>query len=160
VAKRLYGFGVTLLYSSRTEKEEAKSLNAKFVSMDELLEKSDFVLPLCRLTKETENLLGIEQFQKMKRDATLINVSRGGVINQNDLVVALRTGLIGSCGLDVTTPEPLPVDSPLLSAELSTKVVILPHIGSASTQTRIEMATTACDNLISALYGMDVKYSV
>jgi glyoxylate/hydroxypyruvate reductase len=123
---------VTLLYSSRTEKEEAKALNAKFVSMDELLTQSDFVIPLCRLTKETENLMGLEQFTKMKRDAILINVSRGGVINQNDLITALQSKLIGGCGLDVTTPEPLPADSPLLAPELAARVVVLPHIGSAS----------------------------
>jgi len=161
VAKRLHGFSAQIMYSGRTEKVDfAKLVNAKFVPLDELLEKSDFVIPLCKLTKETENLLGMKEFKKMKKDSILINVSRGGVINQNDLIDALQQNIIGGCGLDVTTPEPLPTDNLLLTSELKSKVVITPHIGSGSIETRTLMARTATENLILALCGLPSKYTV
>lgn len=154
VARCLHPFGVKeFLYYGRTEKPEAAEIGAKFVKLDELLEKSDFVVICCALTPDTKNLLNMSAFKKMKKTAILVNSSRGAVINQDDLCEALRTGEIAGAGLDVTTPEPLPISSPLLKLP---NCVVIPHIGSGSKKSREEMSVMTANNIIGALFDKDM----
>ncbi|KAH9507872.1 hypothetical protein Btru_053103 [Bulinus truncatus] len=151
VAKCLKPFGVSqILYSGRSEKGEAKEVGAVYKNFDELLNASDFVIACCALTPETKNMFNAESFKKMKHTAVFINSSRGGIVNQNDLYEALKSGDIGAAGLDVTVPEPLPTDSPLLKLD---NCIVLPHIGSATHSTREAMAVLAARNLLAGLTG-------
>ncbi|KAG9342461.1 hypothetical protein JZ751_016463 [Albula glossodonta] len=138
IARRLKPFGVKrLLYSGR-------------MPLDALLTESDFIVVSCSLTPETQGLCNKEFFSKMKNTAVFINSSRGSVVNQEDLYEALSSGQIAAAGLDVTTPEPLPTDHPLLTLK---NCVILPHIGSATYSTRGIMAELSANNLLAGLSG-------
>jgi len=150
VARRLQGFRVRLLYHNRRPNPRARELGAAYVTLDELLETSDFVTLHCPYTPETHHLIDAGALAKMKPTAILINTARGGVVDQDALVEALRSGQIWAAGLDVFTPEPLPPDHPLLALP---NVTALPHIGSASIATRINMAQMAVDNLFAGLAG-------
>jgi len=157
VARRLTGFNVRLLYHNRTTSPEAEEVGAEYVSLDDLLHESDFVSLHCPLTPETRGLMNAARLQKMKRTAILINTARGEVVDQPALIEALQTGIIAGAGLDVTTPEPLPVDSPLLQLP---NVTVLPHIGSASIATRTKMAVIAAQNLLAGLRGDKLPHQV
>uniref|UniRef100_A0A6M2DNW2 Glyoxylate reductase/hydroxypyruvate reductase n=1 Tax=Xenopsylla cheopis TaxID=163159 RepID=A0A6M2DNW2_XENCH len=150
VAKRLKAFSMTIIYTGHNQKPEGDELGAQFVTMNELLERSDFVVVTCPLTSETRGMFDAEKFAKMKKTACFINVSRGAIVNQNDLVNALTNKTIYAAGLDVMTPEPLPQDHPLLKLPNCT---LLPHIGSATKQTRIDMATIATYNILQGISG-------
>lgn len=156
VARRATGFRMTTLYSNRTRQPEAveSEVQATYASFGELLERSDFVVLTCPLTDDTVHLIDAAALKRMKPTATLINVARGGVIDQSALLAALRaddaTG-IHMAGLDVSTPEPLPRDHELLSRS---DVVWAPHRGSATAGTRKAMADLAIRNLT---LGMDGK---
>ncbi|MCC3357296.1 2-hydroxyacid dehydrogenase [Bacillus sp. REN16] len=151
VARRAKGFGMNLLYYNRTPKPSLeKELDIKFVSKETLLENSDFVCILTPLTKETINLITLKELKLMKKTAVLINTSRGGIVNEQDLFEALSNGEIWAAGLDVFGQEPVPVDHPLLNLS---NVVALPHIGSASIQTRTKMWELAAQNLHLGLTG-------
>jgi phosphoglycerate dehydrogenase-like enzyme len=150
VAKRLQGFDVRLLYHNRSPRPDDGAVNATYVDLDTLLSESDFVILLTALTPETEHMMNGTRFKQMKNSATLINVSRGGVVDQDALIAALQDGEIAYAGLDVTTPEPLPADSPLLALP---NVTVLPHIGSASIPARERMAEMAAQNLIAGVRG-------
>lgn len=152
VARRArLGFGMRVLYQSRSAKPEAdRDFGARHCGLDELLAQSDFVCVLVPLSAETEHLIGAEQFAQMKPGAFFINVARGKVIDEAALIDALRAGVIKGAGLDVFEREPLPADSGLLSLP---NVVALPHIGSATHETRLAMAELAVDNLVDALSG-------
>jgi lactate dehydrogenase-like 2-hydroxyacid dehydrogenase len=150
VARRLIGFDVRLLYHNRKPSLAAPGLGATYVDLDTLLAESDFVVVLSALTPETRHLINADRLRKMKSTATLINVSRGEVVDQDALLVAMQDGVIAYAGLDVMTPEPLPADHPLLSLP---NVTILPHIGSASITSRANMADMAADNLLAGLRG-------
>ena len=151
VARRLRPFGVSrILYSGRGEKAEAVEVGGEFVSFSELLRISDYVIACCALTDKTRELFDYAAFEQMKRSAVFVNTSRGGVVNQDDLRRALETGLIRAAGLDVTTPEPLPPDHPLVHLP---NCVVLPHIGSSEMKTREDMATLAARNLLAGLKG-------
>ena len=114
VQQMLTPFGVNqFLYHGRKKLPVEAENGAEFCSFDELLARSDFVIVTCALTEETKNLFDKEAFAKMKPSAVFVNTSRGGVVNQEDLVEALQTKTIGMAGLDVMTPEPLPKDHPL-----------------------------------------------
>ncbi|KAM8961437.1 glyoxylate reductase/hydroxypyruvate reductase-like [Pelodytes ibericus] len=153
VSRRLAPFGVKkFLYTGRQARpESAKEINAEYVSCDKLAADSDFVIVTCSLSPETEGLCNKEFFQKMKKTSIFINTSRGAVVNQEDLYHALTSGEIAAAGLDVTTPEPLPTDHPLLSLK---NCVVLPHIGSATHDTRNAMSVLAVNNLLKGLTGM------
>jgi len=157
VARRLTGFNVRLLYHNRTTSPEAEEVGAEYVSLDDLLHESDFVSLHCPLTPETRGLMNAARLQKMKRTAILINTARGEVVDQPALIEALQAGIIAGAGLDVTTPEPLPVDSPLLQLP---NVTVLPHIGSASIATRTKMAVIAAQNLLAGLRGDKLPHQV
>lgn len=158
VARRLTGFGCTLLYSDTRENPTvAAQLNATYVDFDTLLAQSDFVTLHCALTPETHHLMNDAAFAKMKPTAILVNTSRGPVVDQEALYRALTSGKIAAAGLDVTVPEPLPPDHPLVQLP---NCVILPHIASASIETRKKMALLAADNLIAGLQGKPLPAAV
>ncbi len=150
VAKRLTGFNVRLLYFNRRPHPEAEAVGATLVDLDTLLAESDFVSLHFPLTPDTKHFMNAERFRQMKSTATLINTARGGVVDQDALIEALRDGVIGYAGLDVTTPEPIGADHPLLGLP---NVTVLPHIGSASIPAREKMTTMAAANLLAGVRG-------
>lgn len=146
-----FGFSMPILYNARRHHKEAEErFNARYCDLDTLLAESDFVCILLPLSEETRHLIGAEQIAKMKSSAILINVGRGPVVDEKALIQALEEGKIHAAGLDVFEQEPLPLDSPLLGLP---NVVALPHIGSATHETRYGMAECAVENLITALTG-------
>lgn len=154
IARRLMPFGVKrLLYSGRTAKACAAEVNGEFVPLDTLVSESDFIVVSCSLTPETQGLCDKAFFSKMKNTAVFVNSSRGAVVNQEDLYEALSSGQIAAAGLDVTTPEPLPTDHPLLTLK---NCVVLPHIGSATYSTRGVMGALSAQNLLAGLQGTDM----
>jgi glyoxylate/hydroxypyruvate/2-ketogluconate reductase len=152
VARRAaLGFRMNVLYTNRSPNEQAETeYGAKRVELDELLAQSDFVCLQVPLTPETRGLIGAKELAKMKQGAILINASRGPTVDEAALIEALKNGTIRGAGLDVFEHEPLPADSPLLAMK---NVVALPHIGSATHETRHAMARNAAENLIGALDG-------
>ncbi|GHB06245.1 2-hydroxyacid dehydrogenase [Modicisalibacter luteus] len=152
VARRgALGFGMNILYSYASPKPELEAeLGARRCEMDELLEQADFVCVTVPLTPETTHLFGAEQFARMKTSAIFINIARGKVVDERALIQALKDGQIRGAGLDVFEQEPLPSDSPLPHMA---NVVALPHIGSATHETRTAMAQRAVDNISLALTG-------
>jgi glyoxylate/hydroxypyruvate/2-ketogluconate reductase len=152
VARRAaLGFRMNVLYTNRHANEQAEQdYGAKRVALDELLAQSDFVCLQVPLTPETRGMIGRDQLAKMKKSAILINASRGPTVDENALIDALNNGTIRAAGLDVFEQEPVSADSPLLKMK---NVVALPHIGSATHETRHAMARNAAENLIGALNG-------
>ena len=154
IARRLQPFNIArVLYSGTREKQFETEHDKKFftfVKFDELLRQSDFVVIACALNDQTRNLFDKNAFQQMKNDAILVNIARGGIVDQQALYEALTTGEIQAAGLDVTTPEPLPTDHPLLSLDNCT---IFPHIGSADIISREGMAQLCVDNLLNYFSG-------
>lgn len=151
IARRGVAFGMTVGYWSRSAKPEAeRSLGAKQLSLSELLETSDHVVVACALTDDTRHIIDAKALQSMKASATLVNIGRGPLVDTDALVAALGSGSIFAAGLDVTDPEPLPADHPLLSLPNCT---VLPHLGSSSIETRSAMAHLAVDNLAAGLRG-------
>ena len=149
VARRARGFDMNVFYHNRKPDPKAEvELGATYVSLNDLLEQSDFVTLNVPLTEETRNMIGRDQLRRMKRTAILVNLARGGVIDHDALLEALENNWIAVAALDVTEPEPLPRDHPFLSMD---NVVIVPHLGSATRQTRIAMAQRTVDNLIAGL---------
>jgi glyoxylate reductase len=157
VARRAKGFGMEVSYWSRSRKEEAEEdLGARYLELDKLLETCDFFSIHTPLTEETTHLIGAKEFEKMKSEAVLVNTSRGRVVNEGALAEALEDGQIFAAGLDVYEEEPK-VDPRLLELE---NVVLAPHIGSASIETRGKMATTAGEDLRAVLQGEQPKNPV
>jgi lactate dehydrogenase-like 2-hydroxyacid dehydrogenase len=158
VAKRAAGFDMQILvYGPRLSDEEATQIGAKRVTLDELLQQSDFVSLHCPLRPETRHLINRETLARMKPSAILINTTRGGVVDQTALYDALVNGVISGAALDVTDPEPMPADDPLLKLP---NVTIVPHVGSATIGTRGKMAQIAIDNLIAGLNGQPLPHMV
>ena len=150
VARRARGFGMQILYHNRSRKEEAEQeLGARYLELDELLETADFVSIHTPLTDETSHLIGADELAKMKPEAVLVNTSRGPVVDEAALADALAEGRIFAAGLDVYEEEPT-VHPKLLELE---NVVLAPHIGSASVETRDRMAVLAAENLVAVLRG-------
>lgn len=159
VARRAaLGFGMKVLYSNRSRNEAAEqAYGAEHRSLPELLAQADFVVTLVPLSPETERLIGAREFAQMKAGAIFINAARGRVIDEAALIDALASGHLRAAGLDVFEREPVSVDSPLLKMK---NVVALPHIGSATHETRHAMASCAADNLIAALTGKPLQNAV
>jgi lactate dehydrogenase-like 2-hydroxyacid dehydrogenase len=158
VARRLMGFDCRILYSGpKPHPELAEPVHAEYVAFETLLAQSDFVTIHCPLSAATRHLFDATAFRQMRPAAILLNTSRGGVVDQDALYHALNTGQIAAAGLDVTTPEPLPPDHPLLTLS---NCVVLPHIGSASVATRTQMALMAADNLLAGVYGRPLPNAV
>ncbi|ENV78718.1 D-glycerate dehydrogenase [Acinetobacter ursingii] len=158
VARRgFYGFNMNILYHNRREKLElAQPLNARYCGLDELLSQSDFVVVAVDLNPESKALMGKAQFEKMQSHAVFVNIARGSVVDEEALVYALQQQQIFAAGLDVYQKEPLQ-SSPLFSLP---NVVTLPHIGSATAETRLKMAKLAHKNLVDALEGRTPQYLV
>jgi glyoxylate reductase len=152
VARRARGLGMRVLGWSRTRRELD---GVEFVAFEELLERSDFVSVHVALTPETRGLLDSSAIARMRKGAILVNTSRGGVLDEGALVVALRSGRLAAAALDVFETEPLPSTSPLLDAP---NLVLTPHIGSASVATRHRMAELAVDNLLAGLDGKPLPH--
>ncbi|MCD2529287.1 NAD(P)-dependent oxidoreductase [Providencia huaxiensis] len=152
VAKRAHlGFGMPVLYYNNHIHSDAETqLKARRCDLDSLLAESDFVCVVLPLLPSTEKLIGKNELEKMKPSAFLINGSRGRIIDEAALTDALEMGIIRGAGLDVFEVEPLPSNSKLLTLP---NVVALPHIGSATHETRYAMVECAVDNLIAALKG-------
>jgi glyoxylate reductase len=157
VAKRASGFDMRVIYYD-PQSDPAPELNATPVeSLDLLLRESDFVSLHTPLTAETRHMVNADFLSKMKPNAVLVNTSRGGVVDQDALYDALKGNRIFAAALDVTEPEPLPLDCPLLKLE---KCLIAPHIASASTYSRDMMAYLAAQNLIAGLKGERLPHCV
>ena len=151
MAKRARGFDMEVLYHSRSPNAEVeKRYKMTFVDLPTLLRRSDFVALHVPLTPQTHHLIGEQELALMKPTAILVNTSRGQVVDAEALYHALKDGRIAGAALDVTDPEPLPPDSPLLTLD---NVVVTPHIGSASQSSRREMAMLAARNLVAGLKG-------
>ena len=147
VARRGEGFGMHVIHSSRSSG----------VPLDGVLERSDFVSLHVPLTPETRHLIDAGALALMRPTALLVNTARGGVVDQDALREALHAGTIGGAALDVTDPEPLPPDHPLLDAP---NLLVVPHVGSATVHTRARMAAMAVDNLLAALDGRPMPHPV
>jgi glyoxylate reductase len=157
VARRAKGFDMDIIYHNRSRKEEAEQeLGARYLELDELLETADFVSIHTPLTDETQHLIGPTELGKMKPEAVLVNTSRGPVVDEAALADALATGRIFAAGLDVYEEEPK-VHPKLLELE---NVVLAPHIGSGSIETRNKMAALAAENLAAVLRGEQPKTPV
>ena len=152
MAKRASGFGMKVVYHDvhPATPDEERALNARRVEMDELLASSDMVSLHTNLTDETRHLINASALARMKRTAVLVNTSRGPVVDQAALYEALRDGQIFAAALDVTDPEPMAPDDPLLTCE---NCLVVPHIASASRVTRGKMAAIAAANLLAGLRG-------
>ncbi len=157
MAARAAGFNMRLLVNSRGATAEIAALGGEAVSLGRLLQESDFVSLHVPLTRETRHLIGKRELAMMKSTAILINTARGGVVDPAALYEALRDGEIRAAALDVTEPEPIPLDDPLLGLE---NCLVLPHIASASVATRTKMAEMAVDNLIAGLRGLPLPNCV
>jgi glyoxylate reductase len=151
VAQRAQGFDMRVLYHNRNRDTDAEAeLGVSYVTLPELLQEADFITLNVPLTPETRGLIGATELAQMKPTAILVNAARGGVVDHDALVDALRNGTIWAAALDVTEPEPLPRDHPLLALD---NVVLAPHLGSATVQTRMGMAQRTVDNLLAGLRG-------
>lgn len=151
-------YNMKVIYCSRNNNLEAEAeFGAKKVSFDELLRNSDVLSVHTALTSETAGKFDKAAFDKMKKTSIFINTARGGIHNEEDLTQALRNGSIWGAGLDVTNPEPMHADNPLLQMP---NVAVLPHIGSATKEARDGMAVIAAKNIIAGLQGKRLPYLV
>lgn len=157
-ARRARGFDMTVIYYNRRERPGAlQQLGARYVSLDELLSQSDYVMLCSPLTAETRHLINAAALSKMKPNACLINIARGGIVDTGALYEALREKRIASAALDVTEPEPLPRDHPILGLD---NLTIVPHLGSATIETRQKMAEISVKNLFAGLRGERLLHEV
>ncbi len=158
VARRANGFGMKVLYHNRNRNDEAEiALGAKYATKDELLAASDYVVLTVPLTAETRGFIGRAELAQMKPTATLVNVARGAVVDKDALAEAMTARRIFAAALDVTDPEPLPRDHPLLKLD---NVIITPHLGSATEETRRRMAELSIVNLFAGLEGKELPFRV
>jgi glyoxylate reductase len=159
VARRAKGFNMKIIYNNRfTRNHQIESeLKAEYVDINSILEQSDFLTIHTTLNKDSFHLLDESKFRKMKKTAYIINTSRGQIIKEPDLVKAIKNNWIAGVGLDVFEKEPLSNSSPLLKMK---NVVVLPHIGSATYQTRSRMSEVAVQNLLCILNGKDPLFIV
>lgn len=156
VARRARGFQMRILYSDPGRKTELEDeLGLVRVSLDTLLDEADFVTVHTPLTQETRHLIDRFALRRMKRSAALINAARGEIVDSAALVEALEKGWIARAALDVTDPEPLPADHPLVGMP---DCIVVPHIGSATVTARNRMADMAAENLLAGLVGERLPY--
>lgn len=159
VAKRASGFDMKILYTNAERCDPAleEALGLEHTTLDHLLQDSDFVSVHTPLTPETHHLFDDQAFAQMKSSAILINTARGSIVDPDALYKALSNQQIAAAAIDVTDPEPIPMDSPLLTLE---NLIITPHIGSASLQARQKMAAIAIENLLAGLRGDRLPHCV
>ncbi|XP_077666667.1 putative 2-ketogluconate reductase isoform X2 [Eretmochelys imbricata] len=160
VAKRAKAFEMKILYHNRNQRkeEEEQAVGAHYCEkMEDLLQQSDFVMLVVNLTPQTHRLIGKRELELMKPTATLINICRGAVVDHDALVDALQNGIIKAAALDVTYPEPLPRDHPLLKLK---NIIITPHIGTATVQATRMMTEEAVANIQAVLNGLPIPSEV
>ena len=159
VAKRARAFGMNIIYHNRhrLSKNTEKSLGVKYVTFDQLFKKSDVVSLHVPYTKETHELVDIKLFKKMKKTSFIINTARGKIIKENDLIYALKKKIIAGAALDVFRNEPIGLSNPLTKMQ---NVVLSPHIGSSTAETRKKMAEITVINLKLGIIGKKPLYSV
>ncbi|XP_078543977.1 putative 2-ketogluconate reductase [Lissotriton helveticus] len=160
IAQRARAFEMKILYHNRKRRtqEEETSVEAIFCEkLEDLLRQSDYVILAVTLTSETVNMIGKKEFELMKPSATLINISRGRVVDQDALVEALQSGSIKAAALDVTYPEPLPRDHPLLKMK---NVIITLHVGCATHQCRRQVMMKMVENINAVIYGRPILNEV
>ena len=158
VARRARGFGMEILYHNRTRRAGVEQeLGVRYAGFDELLRQCDFISLNCPLTPETTGLISTSQLKQMKQSAILINMARGPVVDTAALCEALKGRIIAAAALDVTDPEPLPRNHPLLQLD---NVIFSPHLGSASNRTRRRMMEMTVENLTAGLEGRELPYRI
>ncbi len=158
VARRAGGFGMRVLYHSRTRRPEVEEeLGCSYVTFEELLTQSDFVSVHVPLTPETRHLFSANAFERMKPTAVFVNTSRGAVVDETALHRALESRQIAAAAIDVTESEPLPKHDPILRLP---NLLVTPHIASASVSTRSRMAEMAVENLVAVLAGRTPAHCV
>ncbi|XP_045451239.1 glyoxylate reductase/hydroxypyruvate reductase-like [Melitaea cinxia] len=158
IVRRLKGFDVAkFIYSGRTDKKEAIELGATRVPLEQLLKESDYVILACPLSKETKHMINEEALKTMKKTSVLVNIGRGDLIDQTALYNALKDGEIFAAGLDVTTPEPISKDDPIVSLP---NCYVLPHLGSATVETRNAMAKISAKNILLALNEKPMMFPI
>ena len=156
VARRATGFSMKVVYTSRVPKPPLEQeTGAVYAGLDELLGESDHVVVTAAYTPETHHLIDSSALTRMKPTATLVNIARGPLVDPRALYEALRSGSVWAAALDVTEPEPIPADHPLLTLP---NCLVIPHLGSASRSTRLAMATRAVENLLAGLRGERVPW--
>ncbi|RAZ80885.1 2-hydroxyacid dehydrogenase [Planococcus halotolerans] len=154
VCRRASGFDMKVMYHNRTRRSLE---DVEYAELDELLAKSDFVMILTPLTEETKGMIGKRELELMKNTACLINVARGGIVDEDALYEALKSRKIWGAGLDVFEQEPLPLDNKLLELD---NLTVLPHIGSAGIRTRLEMMALNAEAITACLEGQSIKNRV
>lgn len=159
MAKKCIGaYQMPVIYHNRSRNHEAEqATGAKYVSFEDLLLQSDVISVHTALTPDTKEKFNLEAFKRMKAGAIFINTARGGIHNEQDLIEALSQKVIWGAGLDVTNPEPMQANNPLLQME---NVAVLPHIGSATAETRSAMANLVAKNIIAGLNGKPLPHQV
>ncbi|NXI77791.1 GRHPR reductase, partial [Rhipidura dahli] len=160
VALRAKAFEMNILYHNRTRRkeQEEQAVGATYCKkIDSLLQQADFVMLVVSLTPQTHKLIGKRELELMKPTATLVNISRGAVVDQEALVAALQCGVIRAAALDVTSPEPLPRDHPLLKLK---NVIITPHLGIKTDKTSYMITEEAVENILAALNGLPLPSEV
>ncbi|NII85661.1 MULTISPECIES: 2-hydroxyacid dehydrogenase [unclassified Pedobacter] len=159
MAKKCIGaYSMSVIYYNRSRNEEAeKEIGAKYVSFEELLAQSDVLSIHTALTPETKGKFTLDVFKQMRPNSIFINTARGGIHNEKDLIKALEEKMIWGAGLDVTNPEPTDKNNPLLAME---NVAVLPHIGSATEETRAAMAQIIVKNVLAGLKGEKLPFEV
>ena len=158
LARRAIGFDMNILYHNRSRNMEAEQLyGATYCDLNTLIQQSDYVVIFTPLTEETRNLITLNELKQMKKTAILINAARGGIVNEADLFTALKENIIWAAGSDVFETEPISSNHPLLSLH---NFVGLPHIGSATIETRQAMMQCNVDSLIAAAKGETIPYRV
>ncbi len=159
VAKRAAGFEMNIVYHNRTRlsKKEERELGVKYTSLDDMFRTSDVISIHTPHTIQTHEIVNLKLFNKMKKTAFLINTSRGKIINEKDLVIALKRKMIAGAGLDVFQKEPIDSKNPITKMN---NVILMPHSGSATIETRKKMAEIAIKNLVFGLSGRKLIYQV
>jgi glyoxylate reductase len=158
MAERCKGaYNMKIIYHNRKPNPKADEINAEYADFPDMLKKSDIISLHCALTEETKGIFNKSAFSQMKTSSIFINTARGQVHNETDLIEALKTGIIWGAGLDVTNPEPMHPDNPLLQME---NVAILPHIGSSTIEARTEMSRMAAENIVEYYKNKRVPHLV
>jgi glyoxylate reductase len=164
LARRAAGFDMDVCYAHTGRNEEGEAelaeygIDAEFSDLDDLLERADYVSLHVPLTEETTGMIGEPELRRMSENAVLVNTARGEVVDTDALDRALSEGWIRHAALDVTAPEPLPPDHPLLD-HAPERLTVAPHIGSASVETRTEMSVMTAENLLAGLRGEPMPHS-
>ena len=159
LAKRAKAFDMKIIYHNRKQisKTEEKKIGVKYTTFEKLISQSDVISIHVPHTKETNEMFNMKKFRKMKNTAFLINTSRGKVVNEKDLAIALKEKIIAGAGLDVFQTEPINKNHPFLKLE---NIVLAPHVGSSTKETRVKMAKITIKNLILGMKGKKPTYSI